>query len=85
MTAEDSSHVIFTHHVLKRMKERAITQEMALNVLRKGSIRRTPEPNAHKGTLECRMEYFVAGRDIGVLVAVDDAQPNLIVVTAMEL
>lgn len=84
-TAEDTSHVIFTHHVLKRMRERYITQEMALNVLRKGVIRRTPEPNLIKGTLECRMDYFIAGRDIGVVVAVDDSQPDLIVITAMEL
>lgn len=77
--------MIFTHHALKRMRERYITQEMTLNVLRKGVIRRTPEPNLVKGTLECRMDYFIAGRSMGVVVAIDDSQPDLIVITAMEL
>ena len=38
-----------------------------------------------KGTTECRMEYFLEGRQIGLVVAVADGDPNLIVVTAMEI
>jgi hypothetical protein len=36
-----------------------------------------------KGTLECRMERYVAGRECGVVVALDDDNPHLLVVTVM--
>lgn len=36
-----------------------------------------------KGTLECRMEYFSAGRDVAVIVALSDDDPSLVLVTAM--
>ena len=67
------------------MKFRHITQLMVLNVLRNGRIRRSPEPNLAKGTLECRMDYFLAGRQIGVVVAVSHDEANVVVVTAMEM
>jgi len=44
-------------------------------------IHRTPEPNMAKGSLECRMEMYVAGRDCAVVVALADENPNLLVVT----
>ena len=37
-----------------------------------------------RGTV-CRMEHFLTGRDVGVVVAVSDDEPDLIVITAMEL
>ena len=76
---------MFTRHSLARMRERQITALMVLAVLRSGKILRTPEPNASKGSLECRMEYFLAGRQLAVVVAVADDDPDAIVVTAMEL
>ena len=84
-TAADSLSVLFTDHVRGRMRQRAITREMVLEVLRKGVLRRAPEPNAQRGTLECRMERYIAGREIGAVVAVSDDDPHLIVVTAMIL
>lgn len=43
---------------------------------------RLPEPNASKGSIECRMERFVVGALRCVVVALSDSDPNLIVVTA---
>lgn len=53
-----------------------------LETLRAGRIKRPPEPNAMKGSVECKMVYFSAGHRVAVIVAVSD-DPGLIVVTAM--
>lgn len=84
-TAASSEQVVFTMHALSRMRERHLTRLTVLDVLRKGRIHRVPEPNASKGTTECRMEYFVAGRHVGVVAAVAQENPQVIVVTAMEI
>lgn len=76
---------MFTRHAIARMRLRQITALMVLEVLRRGRMRRPPEPNLAKGSLECRMAYFLAGRQIAVVAAVADDDPNVIVVTAMEL
>lgn len=83
--SRDSSRVAFTIHVLLRMKERRITRDMALEVLQKGLLIREPEPNLAKGSIECRMEKFTTGRDIGIVVALIDDDPDILVITAMEL
>ncbi len=77
----DSSHVVFTHHVKLRMKQRKVSVAEVLNVLRRGTIHQQPEPNVLKGSLECRMERYVGGRDCAVVVALDDDDPRLLVVT----
>jgi hypothetical protein len=81
----ESARVVFTKHALRQMRKRAITRAMSLEILQHGQLRRTPEPNVAKGTLECRMDRFMAGRDLGVIVALSDDDPDLVVVTAMEL
>jgi hypothetical protein len=81
--SQTSINVVFTDHVKKRMKLRKITMSMVIATLQNGSIKRTPEPNLNKGTLECRMEYFVAGFDVGVVVAISDDDPSLVLVTAL--
>ncbi|MCA3237399.1 MAG: DUF4258 domain-containing protein [Curvibacter sp.] len=80
-----SELIVFTKHALARMKLRGVTRLMVLDVLRQGKLRRTPEPNAARGTLECRMEYFLSGRDIAVVAAVAPDDPGVVVVTVMEL
>ncbi|MDK9713940.1 MAG: DUF4258 domain-containing protein [Sulfuritalea sp.] len=84
-TAKDCARVVFTAHAEQRMRLRRISHAMALEVLRKGLLRRTPEPNMRHGTMECRMEYYVAGRNLGVVSAVVEADPDLVVITAMEI
>ena len=79
----NTNNIVFTDHILSQMRKRKITNACVLDTLRKGRIRRTPEPNLMYGTLECRMEYFCTGQTVGVIVAVSDTDPELILVTAM--
>lgn len=79
----DSSKLFFTHHVHAQMRARNITNACVLSTLQNGRIKKTPEPNPMKGTLECRMEHFCTGHNIAVVVAVSDDAPDLILVTAM--
>lgn len=81
--AAESGRVFFTNHALLRMKERHLTREVVLGVLRRGRMYRPPEHNTAKGSLECRMEHFAAGMDIVAVVAVSDDYPDLVVITAM--
>jgi hypothetical protein len=81
--ALDSSKVIFTDHALVQMKKRKITMGCALEALRKGRINLTPELDSNTGDLKCRMEHFVAGSNVRIVVAISDDDPDLIVVTAI--
>jgi hypothetical protein len=79
----DTARVFITLHARSRMRSRRISIHEVFECLRAGVIRRTPEPNLAMGTLECRMERYVAGRDCAVIVALDDDDPSLVVVTVM--
>ena len=81
--AEDTSRIFITVHARGRMRQRRISIQEVYECLRQGVLRRTPEPNPGKGTLECRMERYVAGRNCAVVVALDDNHPELLVVTVM--
>lgn len=80
-TAVHSELVVLLPHAKKRMQLRKVTVNEVFEVLRKGVIHRPVEPNMTKGSLECRMELYVAGRDCAVVVALADENPNLLVVT----
>lgn len=82
--ARDTNNIVFTNHAMRRMKERKISTPCVVEALRKGLMKRPAEPDLKTGMLICRLERFVAGRDIKVAVAVDDENPELIVVTAMD-
>lgn len=82
-SAVDSTTVVILPHARQRMKLRKVTISEVFDVLRYGSIRLQPEPNPAKGSLECRMQRYVAGRECAVVVALDDDHPDLIVVTVM--
>ena len=84
--ALDSNNIIFTKHALIRMKQRHITQQYVLEVLRHGVIKREPEPDIKTGDMLCRMERGVAGMSIGVVLALEDASATSgIVVTALTI
>lgn len=84
--AADSSQIIFTKHVLLRMKQRHITQAYVMEVLRRGVIRREPEQDIKTGDTLCRMERSIAGLQIGVVLALEDASANSgVVVTALKI
>jgi Domain of unknown function (DUF4258) len=82
--AADSMNVVFTRHAEVRMKERHITRLHVLDVLRHGVIRREPEPDLKTGHIQCRMERLVAGRELGVVLALDGPSATAgIVITAL--
>jgi hypothetical protein len=83
--ATDTANVLLTVHARKRMKERRITLAMVYEVLRRGNLHREPEINLRYGTLECRMERYVEGRDIAVVVAFGTDAAGLPVVTVMDI
>ena len=68
-TARDAERVVFTYHARIRMRQRRIRRDMVVEVLRKGRLTREPEPNLRFGSLECRMERYMAGRKIAVIDA----------------
>lgn len=65
------------------MRIRKVLAHEVFETLRNGVIHRQPEPNLSKGSLEVRMEYYIAGRDCKVVVALSDEDPDLIVVTVI--
>ncbi len=83
--AKEGARVFFTTHAEQRMRLRGISHQAAFEVLRKGMLRRQPEPNIRFGTMECRMEYYLAGRNLAIVAAVSEADPDIVVVTAMDL
>jgi hypothetical protein len=68
-----------------RMRQRRISRDMVVEVLRKGRLTREPEPNLRFGSLQCRMERYMAGRQIAVIVAIADHLPGLLVVTVIDV
>lgn len=82
--AKTTANVVLTIHAKERMVERLVSNEEVLECLRKGGIRRPPEPNSKTGSLECRMECKVLKRDLACIAALSDENPNLIVVTIFE-
>ena len=79
--AKDSSCVFFTKHVKVRMTQRKITAAEVLDCIRNGTISRVPEASQDGQSLECPMERYVAGRNLGVVVALCDEDPDLVLVT----
>jgi len=81
--AKDSARVIFTYHAQKQMKARQVLDAEVFHVLRTGSIRIDPEEDLKTGHLVCRMECHAASRTLAVCTALDDDDPDLIVVTVI--
>lgn len=78
-------NVRLTNHVLARMKLRHIAREEVYDVLCLGRLARPPEPNLALGSLECRMQRLMSGRELAVVAAISDEDPTVIVVTAIVL
>ncbi|MDI1350669.1 DUF4258 domain-containing protein [Aquabacterium sp.] len=81
--AKDSANVFITVHASKRMKERKVISSEVYACLLAGSIRIAPEEDVKTGHLVCRMESYVAGRNLAACVALDDEDPTMLVVTVM--
>lgn len=77
--------VRLTKHALVQMKLRHIAREEVYDVLSHGRLLRRPEPNPAKGSLECRMQRFMSGRELAIVAAIADDDPSVVVVTAIVL
>lgn len=67
--AADTLNVKWSVHALERMEERAITDKMALEVLRQGSLKGDVEEGANPGELKVKMVRQMRGhREVGVVV-----------------
>lgn len=80
-TAKDTKAVVITVHAGVRMRQRKVNSQEIYECLQNGRIRQQPELNHAKGSFECRMERYVAGRNIAVVAAICDEDPDVIVVT----
>ena len=67
------------------MKQRRLNKAMALEVLRLGVFSQPPEPEISAPGLKCRMERFVAGVQVAVVVYVEHPAPELTVVTVIDV
>ena len=83
--AADSSHVDWTAHAEVQMRRRRINKVMALEALGWGLMTRPPEPDIVHTGLKCRMERFVAGVQVAVVVYVEYPAPDLTVVTVIDV
>lgn len=83
--SRDPGLVFLTDHCRQRMRQRHITWLLLLDVLRLGRMARPAEPDLRHGGVVCRTEHFVAGRLLAAAVALDDADPGVLVVTVIDL
>ena len=51
--------------------------------LREGVIQRPADVNQKTGEVRTRMEYFGSARNLSVVVALDEQDPDVLVVTVM--
>lgn len=59
---------------------------LVFEVLQKGLIKREPEIDMVTGYLKCRMERFVAGRELAIVIAVENGSATKgVVVTAIAI
>jgi len=70
-SAADSSNVAFVKHALDQMRARHVNHAMVMEVLRMGHMYSQPEPDIRFTGLKCRMEQFVSGINVAVVVALE--------------
>ncbi len=83
--AVDSAHVVFTDHARQRMRQRYINDPMVLDVLRNGIMAPKPEPDMKHTGLKCRMQRYVAGVQVAVVVYVEYPATDLVVLTVIDV
>ena len=85
LSAVDSANVVFTAHSRLRMRQRYINDPMVLDVLRNGIMTSKPEPDMKHTGLKCRMQRYVAGVQVAVVVYVEYPATDLVIVTVMDV
>ena len=83
LQSKNSHFVFITDHARERMSQRSVTDIQVIQCLRDGIIQRPPSIDKKTGDIKCRMDHFGTARNLSVIVALDDADPDLIVVTVM--
>ena len=83
--AVDSAHVVFTDHARQRMRQRYINDPMVLDVLRNGVMAPEPEPDMKHTGVKCRMQRFVSGVQVAVVVYVEYPATDLVIVTVIDV
>ena len=58
-----------------------MSMQEVFECIRNGTIRRAPEVSKDSQSLECRVERYVAGRELAVVVALCDEDPSIVLVT----
>jgi hypothetical protein len=81
--ARDSAKVFITVHARDRMLELGVSDLEVIDGLRHGVIQRPPQLDRKTGHVKCRMEHFGPSRNLAVVAALDEADPSVVVVTAM--
>lgn len=81
--SSDTARVFLTVHVRTQMRKRHVVTSEVFETMRKGKIMLVPETDLKTGHLICRMERYMAGRNLAVCVALDDNDPDLVVVTVI--
>jgi hypothetical protein len=67
------------------MRQRYVNDPMVMEVLRLGNLALQPEPDMrHPGQI-CRMQRFVAGVQVAVVVHVEYPEPGLTIVTVIDI
>lgn len=84
-SAAESSNVAFGKHAWSQMRARHVNRTMVMDVLRMGRMYSQPEPDIRFSGLKCRMEHFVSGINVAVVVAVEYPEPGLAVVTVIDI
>ncbi len=74
-SASDSANVAIVKHAGRQMRARHVNQPMVMQVLRMGRMHMQPEPDIRFTGLKCRMEHFVSGMNVAVVVAVEYPAP----------
>lgn len=75
----------FVKHAWDQMRARRVNQAMVMEVLRMGRMHIPPEPDIRFTGLKCRMEHFASGMNVAVVVAVEYPEPELTVVTVIDI
>lgn len=81
--AVHSNLIFITVHARAQMRKRNVLDAEVYHCLRKGKIALEPEEDMRTGHLICRAECYGSSRNVAVCVALDDTDPNLIVVTVI--
>ena len=77
--------MIFTRHARTRMRQRQVNDPMVMEVLRMGTLALPPEQDMKHPGLICRMQRFVAGIHVAVVVYVEYPATDLVVVTVIDI